>query len=188
MKKDKRIARQQAREEKQRAKQPAEVEKILLKGKEPVSVAEVEIQKIPPSAEPKQTGGIFSATCIVNTSIEDRSGEWSWGVARDWHVDPGREQIDNFLRYYNKVKTWREIFEEKTVGKQEVVKPKHVKYDTCEICTEANNRLIDLKLDDNDEIFRFRMSNRERLYGFLFGNVFSTVWYDPTHDIYPTSD
>jgi hypothetical protein len=46
--------------------------------------------------------------------------------------------------------------------------------------------LADLEKDDNDEIFRFRMSNLERLYGFIRAADFEVIWFDPTHQTYPT--
>lgn len=37
-----------------------------------------------------------------------------------------------------------------------------------------------------NEIFRFRMGNKPRLWGFRELHRFSIVWYDPEHEVYPT--
>jgi hypothetical protein len=41
-----------------------------------------------------------------------------------------------------------------------------------------------LEYDDQTVIFRFRMTGPHRLYGFRFGHVFKTVWFDHVHKIY----
>jgi hypothetical protein len=53
------------------------------------------------------------------------------------------------------------------------------------ICLEAQGRLNDLH-SDADEIYRFRLGNRRRLWGFRITNRFEILWYDPEHHIYPT--
>jgi hypothetical protein len=63
---------------------------------------------------------------------------------------------------------------------------RHKAYPTNVICKEAFDRLTELEYDDQTEIFRFRMTGPHRLYGFRFGHVFKTVWFDPVHMIYPT--
>jgi len=37
-----------------------------------------------------------------------------------------------------------------------------------------------------ESIFRFRLSNMRRLWGFRVVNQFQILWYDPEHNIYPT--
>jgi hypothetical protein len=46
--------------------------------------------------------------------------------------------------------------------------------------------LQDLRLDDLDELFRFRLGNKPRLWGIIHEGVFFPVWWDPEHKIYPT--
>jgi len=53
------------------------------------------------------------------------------------------------------------------------------------ICTESQARLSDLQ-QYADEIYRFRLGNKRRLWGFRILNAFETLWYDPEHNIYPT--
>lgn len=55
------------------------------------------------------------------------------------------------------------------------------------LCKEALARLSAMNREDMTKISRLRFSNTQRLYGFLEDNVFHVVWWDPNHDVYPTS-
>jgi hypothetical protein len=50
----------------------------------------------------------------------------------------------------------------------------------------ARDRLVSLGLADQTVISRFRLSGRERLYGFRLDNVFHVVWWDPRHEVWPS--
>jgi len=41
---------------------------------------------------------------------------------------------------------------------------------------------------DSEELFRFRLGNLPRLWGFRIVNEFYLLWYDPKHEIYPIED
>ena len=61
----------------------------------------------------------------------------------------------------------------------------HVK--TYELIKEAQKRLTTLKLDDYDEICSLRLDGTHRLYGILDEDgVFSIIWNDFEHEIYPS--
>ncbi|MET8296378.1 hypothetical protein ABZW02_20225 [Streptomyces sp. NPDC005180] len=53
------------------------------------------------------------------------------------------------------------------------------------LCKEAYERLDAMRRDDMTEIHRLRFQGAQRLYGFLDGNVFHVVWWDPEHKVYP---
>ncbi|MEU5811199.1 hypothetical protein [Streptomyces sp. NPDC047718] len=53
------------------------------------------------------------------------------------------------------------------------------------LCKEAYERLAEMGRDDMTEIHRLRLMGAQRLYGFLDGNVFHVVWWDPDHKVYP---
>jgi hypothetical protein len=114
---------------------------------------------------------------------EDKNGTWSWGVQRDWGEPLWNTLIYPFLSEYAK-KKWKIIFAE-TWQNDKKCRKKHVYYDVNRIHEEAIKRLVQLELDDQTRIFRFRLSGKRRLYGFTFSDIFATVWYDPTHNIYP---
>jgi hypothetical protein len=53
------------------------------------------------------------------------------------------------------------------------------------ICDECQTRLLELEKVDG-EIYRFRLGNRRRLWGFRILQTFEILWYDPEHRVYPT--
>ncbi len=51
----------------------------------------------------------------------------------------------------------------------------------------AKRRLSERNLEDLDEIVRIRVSAKQRLYALRESDhVFSLLWWDPDHEIYPT--
>ncbi len=61
----------------------------------------------------------------------------------------------------------------------------HIK--TYDLIKEAQDRLIDLKLDDYDEVCSLRLDGTHRLYGILDEDgVFSIIWNDCEHEICPS--
>jgi hypothetical protein len=52
---------------------------------------------------------------------------------------------------------------------------------------EAVTRLEAAGLGDQTKIWRLRCKGTERLYGFLDGNIFHVVFWDPQHQIWPST-
>lgn len=180
-KKEKRIAAQEEKAKLAEEKRVIAVAKILGHDKTPIALNAASAEKQPVAVK---TGGIFDKLVTISSEKEDRDGSWSWHVNRNWHLKPGAGHVNSFTELYHQKKSWREVFEEKTSGRAEV-KKKHVSYKVTQITKETQKRLIDIEMDDQVSIFRFRMANLERLYGFIVGSTFITVWFDPTHEIYP---
>ena len=40
---------------------------------------------------------------------------------------------------------------------------------------------------EGDALARFRLGGTERLYGFLVGNEFHILWWDPNHEVWPST-
>jgi hypothetical protein len=179
----KRIAAKEEKERLAAEKRAITVAKILGPDKAPLSLDTPPVEKKP--VEVDFGGGNFAKLVEMSSEKEDRADAWSWKVNRDWHPDPGNGYITAFTDGYHLKKTWSEVQAEKTTGKGGVTKLKHVYYPVSAIVSEARKRLAALKMDDYEDIFRFRMSNLERLYGFVVGATFIIVWYDPKHDICP---
>ncbi|MEO3751024.1 hypothetical protein [Streptomyces sp. B6B3] len=55
------------------------------------------------------------------------------------------------------------------------------------LCGEALDRLARTGRDDMTKIHRLEFTGTQRLYGFLEGSVFHVVWWDPKHEVYPSS-
>ena len=49
---------------------------------------------------------------------------------------------------------------------------------------EAKRRLIKIKKNDGPPLFQIAMVGKERLWGWLEGNVFNVLWWDPDHLVY----
>lgn len=50
----------------------------------------------------------------------------------------------------------------------------------------SRERLEELSLSDMTKISRLRLGGKVRLYGFMEGNCFHVVWWDPEHQIWPS--
>lgn len=51
---------------------------------------------------------------------------------------------------------------------------------------EALARLVELNLADMTKIWRLQWTGESRLFGFLDGNIFHVVFWDPKHKIWPS--
>jgi hypothetical protein len=54
------------------------------------------------------------------------------------------------------------------------------------LCKDALDRLTTMRRDDMTKIQRLEFTGLQRLYGFLEGNIFHVVWWDPQHEVYPS--
>lgn len=55
------------------------------------------------------------------------------------------------------------------------------------LCKEARDRLVEIQLDDIDELFRFRFTGPQRLWGCQCNQHFVVLWWDPDHQVWPIS-
>jgi hypothetical protein len=121
-----------------------------------IDVGVVGDQTIPIGADP---GSIFQMKMTWIDDARDCLGAWSSGTPRQWENDAWIAHIE----------------------------PKLVHHDmpTDSVCDEAQLRLIELE-KYADDIFRFRLGNKRRLWGFRIIANFEILWFDPNHEIYPT--
>lgn len=122
---------------------------------------------------------IFQMQMAWTADEADREGEWSWGP-RDWTDDDWSEVIERSLNNFATL-TWAEIERFSTDNGHRSHHPMPVD----SIVQESQNRLYKIEKME-EEIYRFRVGNRRRIWGFRRANVFDLVWYDPLHNIYPT--
>lgn len=52
---------------------------------------------------------------------------------------------------------------------------------------EAQNRLVEIKREDIDEIFSLRIDGRKRVIGVRDKDIFMFLWWDPHHKVCPSS-
>ncbi|MDX2394953.1 MULTISPECIES: hypothetical protein [unclassified Streptomyces] len=55
------------------------------------------------------------------------------------------------------------------------------------LCKEALDRLSEMGRELMPSIHRLRFQGKQRLYGFFDGNTFHVVWWDPEHQVYPST-
>lgn len=109
----------------------------------------------------------------------EHAGSWSWSVDED-----ALRQITAFLAEMERL-TWTEIKAQMFNSKKGSHR-KHHAMPPDQLCPEARDRLRMLRLDDVDELFRFRLGNLPRLWGVIDPDgVFYPVWWDPGHKVYP---
>jgi hypothetical protein len=111
----------------------------------------------------------------------EHDGEWSWGLG-----ETALRKIVTFLRTMEHL-TWREIWNQQTGGARRRG-AKHKFIPAASLCPAAQRRLLELKLEEFDELFRFRLGNMERLWGVVHLDVFYPVWWDPEHKVCPSQD
>jgi hypothetical protein len=105
----------------------------------------------------------------------DNGGPWGFG-----RVDgPALAQILGHLKKFESM-TLNEVFHNGGYPGKD--------YDVEDIpAAEARACLEDLGLADQTKIWVLRCGGKPRLYGFLTGNVFDVVFWDPEHEIWPAS-
>jgi hypothetical protein len=136
-------------------------------------------------ALPKRLLGITGTPSVARPSWKlslldlEHAGSWSWGV-----TDVTLQGIIEFLTQMERL-TWTEIQAQMTNNKKGGHR-KHHAIPLDRLCPEAQRRLQDLRLDDLDDLFRFRLGNKPRLWGVIHEGVFYPVWWDPEHKVYPT--
>ena len=54
------------------------------------------------------------------------------------------------------------------------------------LCSHAQKRLVEMKLDDVDEVHSLRLSGVHRVWGILTENVLTLLWWDPNHEVCPS--
>lgn len=93
-----------------------------------------------------------------------------------WHyLFPLLKQIES--------KKWHEL-EKETFGRKN--KSKHHWVDIKDIIKPAQNRLLELKMDDHEQIYSLRLTGTQRIWGIRQQNYFRLLWFDFDHDICPS--
>ena len=54
------------------------------------------------------------------------------------------------------------------------------------LSSEAQKRLVEINQDDNDALYSFRISGKNRFWCILQGNIFGVLWWDPEHLVCPS--
>ena len=104
----------------------------------------------------------------------DEHEEWGWSKVSKEKL---REILEK-LGHWEK-KTWAQVLTEDPDAQHDVEVPRLIK--------DAQDRLKKIHLEDYDSLFRFRFGGRERLWGIRQENIFYLLWWDPRHEVCPST-
>ncbi len=125
----------------------------------------------------------FSSENIVPTWMFDkidRNGKFAFDIKRkDFdHY----EFLDKMLSYATM--TWSQLRKQT----HDDGKSKHHYLEIDKLSKEARDRLTAMRLEENsDQIFSIALRNKLRVVGLKDNDKFHILWYDPQHDIYPST-
>ncbi|TNM66869.1 hypothetical protein FHN55_12255 [Streptomyces sp. NP160] len=130
-------------------------------------------QKIPSSVEPDREE-VMNRKLGWRLGQVDLDGPWGFLKMAPTELRAVLDRLSSF-----ETMTVREVF---YTGEEP---GKH--YSVDDLVKEARDRLTELDLDDETLIARLRIDGPGRVYGFLRESDFWFLWWDPRHEIYPTS-
>lgn len=135
------------------------------------------VTQLPPDPASEQKNPKWSFALLDHAY--DRA--WTWA-----NVGAYAGTLFSFLAEMEKL-TWQEIRQQKVKAAGGHSRPKHHGQEVETLCKEARAQLEELGLADVDELFRFRLAGRERLWGLQVPNtnIFCLLWWDPDHQVYP---
>lgn len=125
-----------------------------------------------PEKKPK-----FQDPCIEGLPLAwrfsgaDRAGPFSWSIQPDAKFREVLGKLEEF-----EGKNWADIIAAKS-------HPIAVK----DLCKEAQDRLMQIKRDDLDELMSFRLTGLNRVWCVQVGNIMRALWWDPEHKVCPSA-
>ena len=130
----------------------------------------------PTEKRPRRAPEIGHNTDFIawRTGWMDDGGTWGWSNVKK---EKYREILQKLGHWEQK--TWAQVLSEDPTSQHDVEVPKLTK--------DARDRLAAIKLEDYDTLFRFRLSGRERLWGIRQENIFYLLWWDPKHQVCPST-
>lgn len=178
-----RIARQVQKQLKEKEKKARLVEAVAAEHKPRASFAPDDAKAVRAGAAPESIMQMKMSFKLFDYS--DRDGTWSWGQHRNWCSPEARGAgcvIRTAMQDMSQL-TWSEIFGQTTGGKERHRKHHAQSWDS--LCNEAQERWIEIERSE-EELFRFRVGGKERIWGVRQGATFFVVWWDAEHQVYPT--
>jgi hypothetical protein len=107
-----------------------------------------------------------------------------------WRFEPHPEDAAALFEFMCNIgkSTWAEIERQQTGTIKR--HRKHHSQPISSICAGAQKDIKRLGLGETfgDEIFRFRLSGEQRLWGFRVDRTFYVIWWDPEHKVYETEN
>lgn len=106
-----------------------------------------------------------------------------WGVATNANSLADALQYLGGLERISPSETWRDVLAITSGRKNNT---RHHFIQTSKICREAQKRLVELNLEDQDKLLSIAANSELRVWGIVNEDgVCYILWLDPEHDIYP---
>ncbi|MCW2756026.1 MAG: hypothetical protein JWQ32_3437 [Marmoricola sp.] len=123
-----------------------------------------------------------------NPRIQAASGQgqtlsWRIGSIDAQHTSWGWVSLD--MQTLGYIRTKLAAFETMTWNELQGAKHKFIPVEN--LSSDAKKRLAEIKRDDVDGLYELRFSGVERLWGTRIGDVMQIVWWDPQHEVCPSS-
>ena len=101
------------------------------------------------------------------------------------YTDPHATVILDFICEMSKL-TWAEIGAQSTGTRNGHRKHHPMPITVLDDAPQRDLQRAQLDETFGDEMFRFRLGSKRRLWGFRRGRTFHVVWWDDQHEVYPT--
>lgn len=102
-----------------------------------------------------------------------------------WQFKPSGQEAVKLIEFLCEItgSSWREIEAMMSGGRR-----KHHSQELKSITRKAKKDAERQELAETfgDELFRFRLGSKRRLWGFRRDRTFHVIWWDPEHKVYPT--
>jgi hypothetical protein len=132
-----------------------------------------------PRALPVREGNEQHPSFSFEYADRNSTDEWHFSLDGD-----AAKTVMDFLCEMSRL-SWKEIAAQQTGGRNR--HRKHHEQEVESLCREAQKRFSDLGLDRiADSVYRFRLTGESRLWGFVKERTFYVLWWDPSHQVYPT--
>ncbi len=132
---------------------------------------------LPPGKKPRYESNPEDANRknpVWSVVLFDTGGPW------------GRERCERDGALWNDIFPKMRNYESMTWGEILQDRKRNHSVNVEQLLKEARKRLTDLKLDDIEELFRFRLTGEQRVWGIREREVFRILWWDPDHEICPS--
>jgi len=136
---------------------------------------------VPVGAGPKAAfdGSRFAHRMTWCVSRKDCDGAWSWGESRAWTADEWEVEIHPPMTKFSH-ETWGELDKHSSDSGHKM----HHGHELSDVAKEAQARWSDLELEQFETLFRFRLGNTKRAWGYVVQAHFFMVWWERKHQIY----
>lgn len=134
--------------------------------------------KIPKNIKDGSRFDLMVCWCRSQADLKD---SWSWGEPRAWTDNEWSNTIYPKFLEFSRL-TWGEIDQFSSESGHKM----HHGHEICSVTQEAQDRWLELKLEQFDTVFRFRLGGTKRVWGYIVQGHFHIIWWDRSHTIYPT--